>query len=182
MISLGWLFATLGTGLVCLLTPASSKGQQIGFQILEGIGVGILFPTLQLACQAPQSKRDVAMAVAIFTFVRSLGEALGVAIGGVIFQNEFDQLISMQTGNLPSEYVISGANAAGFVPMPPFVPDAVRAILQSVYADSLRGIWVVMTATAGIGLLSSFLAKDLLLNEKDKVGEEFEDVRDYVEI
>jgi hypothetical protein len=122
------------------------------------------------------------MAVAIFTFVRSLGEALGVAIGGVIFQNEFDQLISMQTGNLPSEYVISGANAAGFVPMLPFVPDAVRAILQSVYADSLRGIWVVMTATAGIGLLSSFLAKDLLLNEKDKVVEEFEDVRDYVEI
>jgi hypothetical protein len=35
MISLGWLFATLGTGLVCLLTPANNEGQQIGFQIVE---------------------------------------------------------------------------------------------------------------------------------------------------
>ena len=180
--SFGWVFATVGTGLVCFLTPASNNGEQIGFQIVEGIGVGILFPTLQLACQAPQSKRDVGMAVAIFAFLSSFGQVFGVALGGIIFQNQFDAMISMETGNLPPEYLISGADAAGFVVMLPSVPAAVQTIFQYVYANSLRGIWVIITALAGIGLLTSFLSKDLMLDQKDNVGQEFEDMRDFIEI
>src|SRR5262249_55922441 len=100
IVSLGWLVATIGTGLVSTLSAHSIGAQQIGYQILEGIGMGILFTTLQLACQASQSQEDVGTAVAIFTFIRSFGGTFGVAIGGVIFENEFTQIMSRESGNI----------------------------------------------------------------------------------
>ena len=103
--------------------------------------MGTLFPSLQIVSQAPQSERDVGMAVAIFTFIRSFGQTIGVAIGGVIFQNGFDKKIEIQVANLPPEYVVSEADAVGFVSGLSSVPDTFRIILQYVYADSLRVIW-----------------------------------------
>jgi len=138
VISVGWLFATIGVGTLCLLSPTNNTGQQIGFQILEGCGMGILFPTLQLAAQAPQSQNNVGIAAAVFTFVRSLGQAFGVAIGGVVFQNEFDKRITVQSGNLPPEYMVSGRDAEGFTGLLPSIPEVFRIVLQYVYADSLR--------------------------------------------
>jgi MFS family permease len=182
VVSFGWVFATFGTGLLCFLSPDSNTGRQIGFQFVQGIGLGILFPALQLACQAPQSKQDVGMAVAIFAFLRSVGDTFGVALGGIIFQNQFDVMISMETGNLPPEFMISGADATGFVAMLPAVPAPFQMVLRYVYANSLRGIWVIITALTGIGLLTSFLSKDLMLDQKDNVDQESEDIRDYIEI
>ena len=100
---------------MCLLSPESNESQRIGFQIVDGIGMGILFPTLQLAVQAPQSEREVGMAAAIFTFIRSFGQTFGVAMGGVIFQNEFDKNIIRQSRLVPAQYMVSGRDAAGYV-------------------------------------------------------------------
>ena len=174
IVSFGWLFATVGTGLMCILSPSSNTGQQIGIQILEGCGMGTLFTTLQLEVQAPQSQRDVGIAAAVFTFIRSFGQTFGVAIGGVIFQNEFDRRIAEHVGNLGPEYLISGRDATGFVGLLSSVPEAIRIVLQYVYADSLRVIWYVMVPFAGLGLLTSFFARDLVLERKHDVAQRFE--------
>jgi MFS family permease len=168
IVSFGWIFVTLGIGLLSILTPTSNTSQEIGFQIVEGIGMGTLFPSLQIAAQAPQSEREVGMAVAIFTFVRSFGQTFGVAMGGVIFQNVFDKKIAVQASQLPTQYVINGTDAAGYVSQLSSVPDAFRPILQYVYADSLRVIWYVMVPLAGVGFLVSLLSKDLLLSRTRK--------------
>ena len=55
-----------------------------GFLILEGFGMGTLFPVLQLVAQAPQSEKYVGMATAMFIFVHSFGQTFGVVVGGVI--------------------------------------------------------------------------------------------------
>ena len=39
------------------------------------------------AVQASAKPEDVAISVAMFSFFRALGQAVGVAIGGVVFQN-----------------------------------------------------------------------------------------------
>lgn len=177
IVSHGWLFATVGMGLNCILSPTSNLGQRIGFLILEGFGMGSLFPALQLAAQAPQSERHVGMATAIFTFVRSFGQTFGVAIGGVIFQNEFDKRISQQVlwGNLPLEYNVSGRDAEAFVSTLSSVPETIRRVLQYIYADSIRVMWYVMIPFAGIGLLASFLSRDLLLNQEHDTAQRFEE-------
>jgi MFS family permease len=175
IVTFGWIFTTVGTGLFCVLAPESNTSQLIGFQIVEGIGMGALFPSLQIAAQAPQSEKDVGMAVAIFTFIRSFGQTFGIAMGGVIFQNEFDKNIAVQVAQIPPEYVVSGAAAVEFVSGLSFVPVTVRIILQHVYADSLRVLWYVMVPFAGIGFLLSLLAKDLALSQKHDVAQHFEE-------
>ena len=137
--------------------------------------MGVLFPSLQIAAQAPQSEKDVGMAVAIFTFIRSFGQSFGIAMGGVIFQNEFNKKIAVQVAQIPPEYVVSGADAVEFVSGLSSVPDTVRIILQHVYADSLRVLWYVMVPFAAIGFLLSLLAKDLALSQKHDVAQPFEE-------
>jgi hypothetical protein len=141
--------------------------------------MGILFPSLQLAAQAPQSEEYVAIACAIFTFVRSFGQTVGVAIGGVIFQNEFDKFVAVQVsqGSLSSGDVVSGRDAEAYVSVLPSLPETVRTVYQYVYADSLRVMWYVMVPFAGIGLLVSLLAKNLLLDQEHNAVQRFEEVK-----
>jgi hypothetical protein len=159
------------------LSATSNLGERIGFLILEGFGMGALFPALQLAAQAPQSEGYVGIATAIFTFVRSFGQTFGVAIGGVIFQNEFDKQIALRVlrGNLSPEYAIPGRDAEAFVSMLSSVPETVRIVLQYIYANSIRVMWYVMIPFAGIGLLTSFLSRDLLLNQEHDTSQRFEE-------
>jgi hypothetical protein len=53
------------------------------------------------------------MATAMVSFIGSLGEAFGVGIGGVIFQNRWDKHVQEQlsAGSIPREYVISYSQA-----------------------------------------------------------------------
>ena len=166
IVSFGWLIAAIGTGLVSTLTAQSSSAQQDGFQVVEGIGMGILFTTLQLACQASQSQENVGMAVAIFTFIRSFGGTFGVAICGVIFENVFNQIISRRSVSIPSDYLISGSEAAQFVPMLPSIPSSVQYVFRYIYADSLRLVWWVMASAMALGFLVSLLARDISLKGK----------------
>lgn len=181
VVSVGWFLATIGAGLMSDFSPTTNKGQQIGYQILEGFGLGILFPTLNIATQAPQSAESLGIAAAVFTFVRALGQTFGVAIGGVIFQNQFDKRINRETSNLPSEYLISGQDAERFATELPSVSEIFRAILQYVYADSLRVVWWVLIPFAGIGLLISCVSRDLLLNQQHETAQMFEEPIDSKE-
>ena len=136
--------------------------------------MGTLFTTLQLEAQVPQSQLDVGIAAAVFTFIRSFGQTFGVAIGGVIFQNEFDKRIAEKVGNLDPQYLISGRDATAFVGFLSSAPETVRIVLQYVYANSLRVIWYVMVPFAGLGLLASFFARDLVLEQKYDAAQRFE--------
>jgi hypothetical protein len=45
-----------------------------------------LFPSLQTQLQAATQPQHLAFAVSMFSFFRGLGQTLGIAIGGNIFQ------------------------------------------------------------------------------------------------
>src|SRR5438045_583115 len=53
-----------------------------------GMGLGILFASLAFAIQASARPGHMAIAVAMFSFFRAFGQGIGVAVGGVIFQNQ----------------------------------------------------------------------------------------------
>lgn len=83
----GWVVTTIGLGLFCLLQPGTSIPGWIFLNVCGGIGMGFLLPSTASAVQASVASEHVAIAIAMYSFFRSLGESLGVAIGGVIFQN-----------------------------------------------------------------------------------------------
>jgi MFS family permease len=100
----GWVLFTIGTGLMIFMTPHSNGMVLYGCRVLSGSGAGILFPTNLFAVQSNQDKGDVGMATSLAIFFRSLGQAFGVAIGGVIFQNQFDRSVKRSVLNKPDIY------------------------------------------------------------------------------
>jgi predicted MFS family arabinose efflux permease len=90
---LGWILAALGIGVMCILDVDTSVPAWIFINVAPGLGLGVLIPAQLTAIQAATDNKSAGYAVSMSMLVRSSGEALGVAIGGVVFQNILRQSI-----------------------------------------------------------------------------------------
>lgn len=84
----GWVLATLGTGILYLLDVNTTTVQWVFLNLVSGLGMDVLFPSMAFSVQAATKNKDFAFAVALFSFFPAFGQAIGVAIDGVIFQNQ----------------------------------------------------------------------------------------------
>jgi hypothetical protein len=121
-----------------------------------------------LAVQAAQSDGDVGMATSMGIFFRSLGQVFGVAIGGVIFQNRFDSIVtnSVNKGIIPPSFFIPGSRANDAYSLLHTFPLFVQRQYQEIYASSLQGIWFVMTSLGVFALLGCSVVKNLSLDKE----------------
>ncbi|KAG8992173.1 hypothetical protein FRB90_001069, partial [Tulasnella sp. 427] len=94
----GWAFTTLGIGLLSLLKAGTPQSQWVGFQIIEGIGIGILYSAVQFPILASLPVSKSAQALALLSFVRSYSETWSVTVGASILQNQLEM-------KLPEEFV-----------------------------------------------------------------------------
>ncbi|OQE31348.1 hypothetical protein PENSTE_c001G07313 [Penicillium steckii] len=84
----GWCLSTVGMGLLCLLKANTGTVTWIFLNLVPGVGIGMVLPSVALAVQASATSENLAIAVATSTSFRGFGQSIGVAIGGVIFQNQ----------------------------------------------------------------------------------------------
>jgi hypothetical protein len=165
IIYIGVTFMTIGNGLYILLSPASTLAQIIIYQIVAGIGAGLLFQAPLIALQALVSQDETATATATFGFVRSLATSLGVVLGGVIFQNSMDIHIpplSSPPISLPSnvtELLTKGGAAANVMLSNTIRDSAQREAIRGTYAWSMRNMWIFYTGISGLAVLSSAFIK-----------------------
>jgi len=160
----GWTISTLGVGLLVLLDVDTKIPQWIFIDLVSGVGLGILFPSLQFQLQAASSGKDMAFAVAFFVFFRSFGQALGVAIGGVIFQNQMITKLQAYSQYAAQASELS-KDAAALVEIIKNTPAGQGKLeLQTAYTDSLRTVYIVMAALAGMCLVASLFIKAYDLN------------------
>ncbi|KIW22734.1 uncharacterized protein PV07_11000 [Cladophialophora immunda] len=160
----GWGIGTLGLGLLTLLDVNTTIPQWIFINLVSGIGLGILFPGLQFQVQAASTNKDMAFAVAMFVFFRSFGQALGVAIGGVIFQNQMVTNLQKYPAYAPRASELA-KDAAALVEIIKTTPaGAGKLALRTAYTDSLRTVYIVLTALAGFSLVASLFVKAYDLN------------------
>lgn len=160
----GWVISTLGLGLLVLLEVDTKIPQWIFIDLVSGVGLGILFPSLQFQLQAASTNKDMAFAVAMFVFFRSFGQALGVAIGGVIFQNEMaNNLRSYPLFFERASELAKDAVALVEIIRHTSVEDG-KLDLQTAYTDSLRTVYIFVTAMAGVSLVASLFIKPYDLN------------------
>ncbi|KAE8449578.1 hypothetical protein EG329_007908 [Mollisiaceae sp. DMI_Dod_QoI] len=175
---IAWILMTLGTGLNALMKPYSSPGILYGLRVITGVGGGFLFQVPVYAVQAHmQNKRDLSIATSAIAFFRSFGQAFGVAIGGTVFQNEFNTYVAqaVRQGRLADEFVVTGAQAVGAYTLIGTFPASVIEIYSYVYADSLRTVWYVTTGIAGAGLLASLVIKDASMDKGHQSSQGFKD-------
>jgi Na+/melibiose symporter-like transporter len=86
-ICIGWLIASIGAGLFIIWPQNNSTGVWIVTYLIIGAGQGAVLNAQNFASQALCEEGDEAAAGAMYAFVRQFGMALGVGIGGTVFQN-----------------------------------------------------------------------------------------------
>lgn len=161
---LGWLLSTFGMGLLCYLDVETSIPAWIFINIVPGIGLGLLFPSLGFAIQASATNDTLAIAVGMFSFFRAMGQAVGVAIGGVVFQNRMYHNLLQYPSLAPMASAYS-QDAAGLVEVIKGMSDGPEKLgLRTVYTDSLRIVYAVSCVVCGVALALSLLTESYDLN------------------
>lgn len=156
----GFALTTLGVFLNLHLDIDTSIPAWIFLTTVSGIGLGMLFGSMEFAVQAASSDEDQAFAVATFSFFRTFGQAIGVAVGGVVFQNQ------MMKNLRGSKYFAAEArelakDAAALVQVIKDTADSEQKLeLQLAYMRSLRTIFIVLGAISFASFLLSFFIKD----------------------
>lgn len=174
---LAWVLLTVGNGLNALMKPDSGPGVLYGLRVIAGIGGGFLFQLPVFAVQSTTLDENLGIATSTLTFFRSLGQAFGVAIGGTVFQNQFDRFLNqaVASGKIPSTLIVTGAQAAGAYDLLEEFPRGIIEIYRYVYADSLRVVWYVTTGLAGAGLIASLLVRNVSMDRGNNAKQAFKD-------
>lgn len=153
----GWTITTAGTGLLIFLdADLKAQGWALIF-VTVGLGHGFVLMSLNVAIQAMAEIRHVADAAAMYTFTRTFGMCIGVAIGGTVFQNRLSRHLSDR--HLPTAVA---RNAEGFSKR---LKDLPRSSTEyqtyiSAYTEGFQNVFHVLTAVAGLaGILSLFIKR-----------------------
>ncbi|KAF2277437.1 MFS general substrate transporter [Westerdykella ornata] len=169
----GWVLGTFGMGLMILLDEHTTTVEWVFLNLVGGIGTGILFPAMGLAIQASTNSADQAYAATMFSFMRAFGQTLGVAIGGVIFQNQMKKkllTLPLLAGHA-DEY---SKDAAGLVEIIKALPEGVmKAQLKESYVYALKYIWIVMTVLAAVAMVASAVTKAYPLDRANETEQGF---------
>ena len=171
----GWCLTILGMSLLSQRMDAHTTtiGDFVGENLVVGVGLGLLFASMNLAGQAAASERHVGFAAGMYVFARSMGQAVGVAVGGVVFQTSFaGRLREVGSGGLAGVGPGSGnatalaQDASALVQAIQSLPagSAQRQGIVAAYAEALEVVWAVMAGVAGVAFLVSLLTKGLSLD------------------
>lgn len=173
----GWVLLVSGLAVTILMKPDSNGGILYGIRVLSSVGGGLLFPTPIFGVQINQKPEDVGKATSLMVFFRSLGQAFGVALGGVIFQNQWDVEILKRVvdGSIPKEYAIGGNAAEIAYSIIEGYPEQVQLAYRWVYADSLNMVWISITCISAIGLLGSLASRNESLDKGNNAAQTFEE-------
>ena len=171
----GWVLTTLGTGLLYLLDVHTSTVRWVFLNLVSGLGLGMLFPSMAFSIQASSTNADLAFAIAMFAFFRAFGQAIGVAIGGTIFQNQM-KIKLLALPDLASKADQYSRDATSLVQIIKGTQDGARKLqLQQSYADSLKVVWLTMCGLSALAMVLSIWTKELDLNKPLETAQGFQD-------
>ena len=145
-----------------LLDVKTTTVQWVFLCLCTGVGLGFVYnTTLALVNQAASDGSKITFAISLFIFFfRAMGQCIGVAICGVIFQNQMETRL-LAIPSLASRAAEYSKDASSTVLTIKSLPngDRKRLLIQA-YADALKIVWAVMCALSWVAMLGSmFLRK-----------------------
>jgi hypothetical protein len=150
---LGWGLNTLGAGLFILLDKDTAVVAFVFIFLVIGSGQGALISAHNLGVQAIANIEDVAWASALFTFMRSVGLCLGVALGGTILQSQLRR--ELEKRFLPTTIA---DHAESFIfelmKLPEDYPG--RAAIVASFSSSFRFLFIILTCVSGAAFILCF--------------------------
>ena len=108
-----------------------------------------------------------------YSFIRVFGQSLGVAVGGVVFQNQIQMKLSKYPLLASSAWEYSKDATALVSLIQGMEAGTEKTQLVQAYADSIKTIWVVMAALSGAVFVSSIFVKEYSLDQEHKTLQGF---------
>ncbi|KAF2137939.1 uncharacterized protein K452DRAFT_235249 [Aplosporella prunicola CBS 121167] len=161
----GWILSTVGLGVMTLLDVDTSVVKWFFMTFTTGLGLGLLYTSLAIINQAATPSDDaMAIAIGLFIFARCLGQCLGVAMSGSVFQNQMKAKL-LKTETLADKATEYSRDATSIVALLGGMPDdeRKRELIQA-YADALKIVWAVFAALSGAAMLAGFFIKKVSLD------------------
>ncbi|KAI6754535.1 hypothetical protein HG530_012287 [Fusarium avenaceum] len=133
VILIGATLMTLGTGLFISLGQRKEWAKMVIFEVIAGLGCGVLFQNPMIALQTHVHQRDMAATMSAYTFMRGLFVSVSIVVGTVLIQR------TVRDGNLTS---VSDDKEQGDTD-------------KQGYVNGLRIMWAFYTALCGLMVVSS---------------------------
>ncbi|KIW88810.1 uncharacterized protein Z519_10294 [Cladophialophora bantiana CBS 173.52] len=142
----GTLLMTLGTGLFIDLPPSRRLAKLVIFQVIAGIGAGLLFVPPMIALQSFLAKEYVAAGTSALSFLRNLLSSLSIVLGSAILEESvgtsgLTNVVGSPVGNNEGNDKSSGTQPQQFL-------------------ASMKHMWMFYTCIAGLMMVFSFLIVD----------------------
>ncbi|KAH6889282.1 major facilitator superfamily domain-containing protein [Thelonectria olida] len=144
IILVGTTLMTLGNGLFVSFETTVNWPKMILFQMVAGVGSGVLFQSPMIALQSHLHHKDMAAAMSAYSFLRSLFTSVSIVIGTVLIQR------SIGGGDLTS---VHGGQDAG------------STTSKKDYVTALHNMWAFYTGIAGIMIVASCFIKQTPLKK-----------------
>lgn len=137
---IGVVLMTVGTGLFINLPPSKELWKLIVYQIIAGVGSGLLFVPPMIALQSLLKPEHVAAGSSAFTFLRNLLTSLSVVVGGAILERRVGK---GGLTNVSESPVAAGHKAAAKEDGGP------QLTSPKAFMTGLREMWIFYCCVAG---------------------------------
>jgi hypothetical protein len=153
---------TLGVGPSIALPSHWNYSLLFAILLLIAVGIGCLLDSPLEAIYAHVPPQQLFRARVVYTFMETLGSAVGLVIGLFVLQNELIARLTSSTDILQDPATVLAGMSS--------LPFEIQRILRKILAASLSRVWVLFTATAGSCLLVSFLVRHKTSASQFEVG------------
>ncbi|TDZ28132.1 Efflux pump FUS6 [Colletotrichum spinosum] len=154
---------TVMMGVFTLLDRRTSPAVVAVLGVVAGVSVGLPNASILTAVQAALPDSLNAASTGAFAFIRSISTVFSVTVPAAVFNSRFDGLLAASgldpgvRAGLDRGQAYQQASRDFVRSFPPEVQDQVVAM----YEMSLRRVWQVLIALAGVGVVAALVEKDL---------------------
>ena len=160
---LGWAMTIASTGLLILLDVDIRVYAWVLVFIALGLGHGLILMSLNFSIQAMADNPNVAYAAAMYTFTRTFGMCIGVAVGGAVFQNELKNQLGKL--HLPTEVANDAESFIANLRAFPKTSVQYQSYILA-YTNAFKLVFEVLTAIAGLAGILGLLIKEYSMDKE----------------
>ncbi|KAF2414197.1 MFS transporter [Microbacterium sp. B35-04] len=132
------------------------------YMFLLGAGVGMTMQNLVLIVQNTAKPSEIGVASSGVTFFRSLGGTIGVSVMGAALATSATDLFAQRTDEIGAAIMTLGEKGAaiaaqlqsGTIPQVSALPEAIRVIVEDIYAQSIAHSFLIAVPLAVISLIA----------------------------
>jgi hypothetical protein len=171
---IGWLLTLLGFGLMNVYDLHTKTAVWVVIGIIGGIGTGMLFASMALGVQASSTNGNMSHAVIMFAFLRAVGQTIGVAVGGVVFQNVMKKKLLTFPSLAAQADQLSKDSSALIEKIRAMPLGDERTFLLESFMSGLKGIFILCTVLAGLAFVASLFTESLPLDRALETDQGFQ--------